>query len=45
MPYFAHARRVADLDSLDPEATKALLIAQFQNYTANLSSQSTEIES
>ena len=33
-----------DLDSLDLEAAKALLIAQHESYTATLSSRSTEIE-
>jgi transposase len=38
------AASLPDLDSLDLEATKALLIAQHQSYTATLSSRSTEIE-
>ncbi len=33
-----------DLDSLDLEATKALLIAQHEKYTATLSSRASEIE-
>jgi transposase len=35
---------LSDLDSLDLEAAKALLIAQHQSYTATLSSRSTEVE-
>jgi transposase len=38
------AASLPDLDSLDLEAAKALLIAQHQSYTATLSSRSTEIE-
>jgi hypothetical protein len=46
MTYFAHVRRVAsgDLDSLDLEAAKALLIAHPESYTATLSSRSNKIE-
>jgi transposase len=38
------AAPLPDLDSLDLEAAKALLIAQHESYTATLSSRSTEIE-
>jgi transposase len=38
------AASLPDLDSLDLEAAKALLIAQHESYTATLSSRSTEIE-
>lgn len=38
------AASLPDLDSLDLEAAKALLIAQHQSYTTTLSSRSTEIE-
>src|SRR5271163_548729 len=38
------AASLPDLDSLDLEAAKALLIAQHSSYTATLSSRSTEIE-
>ena len=38
------AAPLPDLDSLDLEAAKALLLAQHQSYTATLSSRSTEIE-
>jgi transposase len=38
------APSLPDLDSLDLEAAKALLIAQHESYTATLSSRSTEIE-
>ena len=38
------AASLPDLDSLDLEAAKVLLIAQHQSYTATLSSRSTEIE-
>src|ERR1700684_1658849 len=38
------AASLLDLDSLDLEAAKALLIAQHESYTATLSSRSTEIE-
>jgi transposase len=38
------AASLPNLDSLDLEAAKALLIAQHENYTATLSSRSTEIE-
>jgi transposase len=38
------AASLPDLDSLDLEAAKALLIAQHQSYTATLSSSSTEVE-
>lgn len=33
-----------DLDSLDLEAAKALLIAQHEHYTSTLTSRATEIE-
>ena len=33
-----------DLDSLDLEATRALLIAQHEKYTATLTSRASEIE-
>jgi transposase len=38
------AAPLPDLDSLDLEAAKALLLAQHESYTATLSSRSTEIE-
>jgi transposase len=38
------AASLPDLDSLDLEAAKALLIAQHESYTATLTSRSTEIE-
>src|SRR6202035_6201067 len=38
------AASLPDLDSLDLEAAKALLIAQHESYAAPLSSRSTEIE-
>src|SRR5271155_4689176 len=38
------AASLPDLDSLDLEAAKVLLIAQHSSYTATLSSRSTEIE-
>jgi transposase len=38
------AASLPDLDSLDLEAAKALLLAQHESYTATLSSRSTEIE-
>jgi transposase len=38
------AASLPDLDSLDLEAAKAMLIAQHQSYTATLSSRSTEVE-
>src|ERR1700684_2987172 len=38
------AASLLDLDSLDLEAAKALLIAQHESYAATLSSRSTEIE-
>jgi transposase len=38
------AAPLPDLDALDLEAAKALLIAQHQRYTATLSSRASEIE-
>jgi hypothetical protein len=45
MAYFVHASAsLPDLDSLDLEAVKALLIDQHERYTATLISRTSEIE-